>query len=334
MLVSVIATVRNERSSVERLLDSLLAQSRRPDEIVIADGASTDGTLAVLERYAQCHGVRVLSQPCNIAEGRNLGIRAASGTHIAVTDAGCLVDPDWLRELLARFDADEAVDVVAGNFRFETHNDFEQASVLGTFQPNRDATEAARYYPSSRSLAFKKSAWELAGGYPEWLYAAEDTLFNIRLRQVGCRFEFAQRAVVRWRPRETWAKLARQRVNFARGNGRVGIGTEGYMKNLSIHGSALALAVLAFVVPLAGLAALGVLAWHVRSHLWPQARAVTPVWSMRVRVMLVMEFVRLVSMVGFLQGRWDRLRDPRFIERQRQYMQVRSVRELEARGVA
>lgn len=333
--VSVIATVRNERATITAFVESLLGQSNRPDEILIVDGASTDGTLEILNDYAARHGVRVISRPCNIAQGRNLGIAAATGSHIAVTDAGCKVDADWLREILGCFSSQPDVDVVAGNFRFETHSSFEEAVVLATFPPNRDDTEGARYYPSSRSLAFTKAAWQRAGGYPEWLYAAEDTLFNIRMRQVGCRFVFCRSAIVRWRPRENWLALARQRINFARGNARVGIGTAGYLVNLRVHGLIAALLLGGTVLPPLALGALLVLAWHVRRHLWPQALRATegrPA-GLRVLTLTVMEFVRLVSMYGFLRGRWDRLRDASFVSNQQRYMGVRSVQELEARGV-
>ena len=335
MSVSVIATVRNEHSTIARLLDSLLTQSHKPDEILIVDGASTDGTLEILQDYAQRHGIRVISKACNIAEGRNMGIAAASGTYIAVTDAGCLVDADWLKELMICFATDESIDVVAGNFRFETRSQFEEAVVLATFQPNRDNTEAARFYPSSRSLALKKSAWVKAGGYPEWLYAAEDTLFNIRLRQIGCHFVFGQHAIVRWRPRETWSSLAKQRINFARGNGRVGIGTAGYVVNLKVHGAALVITMAGFWLPMLWLLAAAILFWHVRRHLWPQATLTTQGRAplMRYRVLAVMEFVRLVTMYGYLLGRWDRARDASFVANQRRYMVVGSVEELEAQGV-
>jgi glycosyltransferase involved in cell wall biosynthesis len=335
MRVSVIATVRNERATITAFVDSLLGQSLRPDEIVIVDGASTDGTLEVLEGYAEREGVRLISQPCNIAQGRNLGITAATGTHIAVTDAGCRVDPDWLREIVACFKTYPGTDVVAGNFRFETHSDFEEAVVLATFPPNRDDTDGARFFPSSRSVAFTKVAWERAGGYPEWLYAAEDTLFNIRLRQVGCQFVFCRSAIVRWRPRETWRALARQRINFARGNARVGIGTAGYLLNLRVHGLVMVLLLGGLLHWALLLAGVGLLGWHVRKHLWPQAARATRGRPPRLRYLtvLVMEFVRLVSMYGFLQGRWDRLRDSRFVANQQRYMGVRSVQELEAEGV-
>lgn len=328
---TIVATVRNEAVTIRAFVDSLLAQTRQPEEVLIVDGASTDGTREILESYAARGLLRVISQPCNIAQGRNLGIAAASGTHLAITDAGCRVDADWLARIADCFSAEPSPDVVAGNFRFETHTPFEHAVVLATFQPGREQSQTARYYPSSRSVAFTKAAWEKAGGYPEWLYAAEDTLFNIRLRQLGFRFAFCRDAIVRWRPRETWGALARQRINFSRGNARVGIGTAGYLTNLRIHGAIAALLVASlWFTPMIAVA-LGLFGRHVYLHLWPQAAAATAPdnWRIRLRVMAVMEFVRLVNLYGFLRGRWDRIHNPVFIEQQTRYMGVASVEDID-----
>lgn len=327
---SIIATVRNEVGGIRAFIDSLLEQSRKPDEIIIVDGASTDGTLEILKEYAERGLLRTISRPCNIAQGRNIGISAALSSHIAVTDAGCQVDSNWLAEMARCFDSAPAPDVVAGNFSFETHTPFEDAVVYATFQPNRSETETARYYPSSRSIAFTKSAWEKAGGYPEWLYAAEDTLFNIRLRQFGCRFVFCQNAVVRWRPRETWRSLAKQRLNFSRGNSRVGISTAGYLINLRLHGMIGAFLLAGFWFPTTIIAAIALFSWHIRKHLWPQITSITPPikWPMRLRVIAVMEFVRLVNLYGFLLGRWDRFTNRDYVRRQLEYMGVKSVDDL------
>ena len=83
------------------------------------------------------------------------------------------------------------------------------------------------------------------------------------------------------------------------------------------------------------LAAAGVLGWHARRHLWPQATSTTLGQAplMRYRVLAVMEFVRLVSMYGYMLGRWDRARDASFISNQRRYMGVASVDEIEPDGV-
>lgn len=318
---SIVATVRNERTTIDAFVDSLLQQTRKPDEIIIVDGCSTDGTLEALQSYEARGLIRVISRDCNIAQGRNIGIDAAESDVICVTDAGCRVDPQWLEHFMKCFAEHPDIEVAAGNFRFETHNDFERSVVLATFNPDRDNTPAARYFPSSRSLAFHKAAWARAGGYPEWLYAAEDTLFNIRLRQIGCRFAFCQDAIVRWRPRETWRALARQRLNFSRGNARVGIGLDGYRQNIRTHGIALAGLVVAPVFAPALLVSGFVLARHALRNLVPQARRATEgKRSLFWRTLAVMEYVRLVNIVGYLQGRRDRIRDPRFISEQRRYM--------------
>src|SRR5574341_779028 len=74
MKVSVIVTVLNEGPAIRRLLDSLAAQTRTPDEVVVVDGGSQDDTLTVLQAYAQ-EGrlpLRVLVEPdANISRGRN-----------------------------------------------------------------------------------------------------------------------------------------------------------------------------------------------------------------------------------------------------------------------
>ena len=76
--VTVIVTVRNESGSIDALLDSLLRGTRSPDEIVIADGGSTDGTVQRLgARAATEPRLRVLETPGNRSVGRNAAIRAA-----------------------------------------------------------------------------------------------------------------------------------------------------------------------------------------------------------------------------------------------------------------
>jgi glycosyltransferase involved in cell wall biosynthesis len=102
MQVSVVVTVYNERSNIRRLLASLAQQTRPPDEIVICDGGSTDGTADVIRGFVCAHGdnlppLRLLVEPgANISRGRNLAIAAAHGPIIAVTDSGVRLSAGWL----------------------------------------------------------------------------------------------------------------------------------------------------------------------------------------------------------------------------------------------
>ena len=326
--LSVIVTVRNEKAGIRGFVDSLLAQQLPPDEIVIVDGQSTDGTAEILREYAQAGKIKLVCEECNIAQGRNLGVRHARNELIAVTDAGCVVDRAWLKSIAECFASADRPDVVAGNYEFDARTSFEQACVLATDTPHRTTTDIARYHPSSRSVAFRKSAWAKVKGYPEWLYAAEDTLFNVRLRQLGCRFHFAKNAIVRWRPRQTWRALFRQFFNYARGNGRVGLSTSGYLLNIQYHAAVLLLLIAGLFWPLALIPAVLIFVGHVRQNLWDQAsqaRKSTGDRKMRWRVLAIMEAVRLAGIAGFIAGKLDRIRDPSFVRNQKAWMDVESL---------
>ena len=210
MQVSVIVTVYNEQASIERLLRSLAAQTRRPDEVVICDGGSQDSTVAIIRAFAtrfpeQLPNLRVLVEPgANISRGRNVAIRAAQGPIIAATDAGVRLEPTWLEQLVAPWAAGgEPPLAVAGFFVPDAEGVFPIA-MAATVLPLEDEIDPRTFLPSSRSVAFTKNAWAQAGGYPEWLDYCEDLLFDFALNaqrpELPTAFVWAPAARVHFRP--------------------------------------------------------------------------------------------------------------------------------------
>jgi glycosyltransferase involved in cell wall biosynthesis len=220
---AVIATVLNESGSIDDLLTSLAEQTRSPDQVVVVDGGSTDGTLERLLAWRGRLALEVMSLPgSNIAQGRNAAIRAAREDVIAVTDAGVRLSPAWLAELLAPFESESPPDVVSGFFRADWRSPFELA-MGATVLPERSEVDPARFLPSSRSVAFRKAAWEHVGGYPEWLDFCEDLVFDLRLKQLGFAFGWAPEALVHFRPRSSLSAFFRQYFLYARGDGKAGL---------------------------------------------------------------------------------------------------------------
>jgi len=216
---TVIVTVRNESGSVEPLLDSLFQGSRSPDEVVIADGGSTDDTVARLRARAAAEPrLRVLLTPGNRSVGRNAAIRAARHELIACTDAGVQVEATWLERILRPFQEEAATDVVAGFYRPIARTAFERAAGVVSAPAPRDV-DPNRFLPSTRSIAFRRAAWERAGGFDEALAHNEDTPFALALKAVGCRFVFAADAVVGWSPRGDLGTFYRQHRRFGLGDG-------------------------------------------------------------------------------------------------------------------
>ncbi len=219
-MISLIATVLNEGDNIASLLESICAQTRLPDDIVFVDGGSHDHTVAVLERYAQQLPVRVIVEPgCNISQGRNRAIAAAHGDIIAVTDAGVRLEPDWLEKLTQRLVENPTVQVAGGFFLADPQNAFE-AAMGATVLPLVEEIRAESFLPSHRSVAFRKTAWEEAGGYPEWLDFCEDLILDLKLKQVAPEFVFVPDAIVHFRPRRSLRAFFKQYYQYARGDGK------------------------------------------------------------------------------------------------------------------
>lgn len=209
MKVSLITTVKNEADNIEEFLQTILKQTRRPDEFVIRDAGSIDGTTSIIKKYTKKYKwiSLVIAPNTNIAQGRNLAIKRAKSEIIAVTDAGCRVDKNWLKSITKPF-ADNNVDIVSGVYKPLWKSEFQYYEGLVTCPDPKKLTTPSRM--SSRSLAFRKRCWEAVGGYPERYDIGEDTFFNLKLIEKGFKFAFARNAVVYWEMRKTWKSLFKQ----------------------------------------------------------------------------------------------------------------------------
>jgi len=317
--VSVILTVLNEGEGMAALLDALLSQTRPPDEIVVVDGGSRDATVATLEEFARRDGrIRFFVEPgVNIARGRNIAIARAAGEIIAVTDGGCRPAPQWLESLAAPLLEKANFGAVAGSFAVEWRSRFEYYSGLLCQPKDYEREETRLFY--GRSSAFRRSLWEVVGGYPEWLYTAEDTLFALRAKRLGFRVAYAPGGVVYWRPRPTLRKLAKMFFLYGRGNGRIDLGNmTGSLYWLRYHAILVVSLAVGVVFPiswLVSLAVAGYLYWIMALPVVREVRRQTTDRDREFYVPLIVFTRNLSSNLGYLFGRWDRRRDPSFRER-------------------
>ena len=245
--VSVICTVRNEAGSIDELVSGVLSGTRPPEEFVIADAGSTDGTRQRLAELAVDSRLRVLDVPGNRSRGRNAAISAARGPVIACIDGGCIPEPDWLERLVAPFAT--GARWVGGFYRPRGST---KAVCIGlTMIFVLEEARSSGFIPSARSMAFTKDVWQQAGGFPEHLEVSEDTAFDEALVAAGVPMNFAPDAVVGWLPPRTLHRQSRVLWAWSRSDGVAGIRTWGYKRSVQILG-------------LSGLAVLGLGVWDVR----------------------------------------------------------------------
>jgi glycosyltransferase involved in cell wall biosynthesis len=293
---SLIVTVLDEVDTIDDLLESVVRQTRPPDEVIVVDGGSIDGTWQALQTWRSRLPLQALqAHGANIARGRNTGIEAATGDVIAVTDAGVRLEPDWLEQLLARLNP--AVDVVGGFFRADPRSTFEQA-MGATVLPAIEDVDPDRFLPSSRSVLFRRSAWHTAGGYPAWLDYCEDLVFDLALKRAGCRFAFAPSAIAWFRPRGSLAAFFRQYYLYARGDGKANLWLARHLIRYLTYGAA------SWLLWRRGAAALlivlGGVVYSRRPYRRLQLRGLAP--AERVYAIGLVPIVRLVGDVAKMLG--------------------------------
>lgn len=225
MKVSVIVPVRDEEHSIRELLDSLLKQTRPPDEIVITDGGSVDATPQIIEEYIQKGApVRLIRAGAALpGRGRNLGAAAAQFEWLGFTDAGIRLENNWLETLVARAAQDNSIDIVYGSWEPVTDTFFKECAAIAYVPPPapRDGILARPRFIASTLL--RRAAWAKVNGFPEDLRSAEDLVFMDRLEAAGYRAVFEPRAQVHWNLRPTLLTTFKRFLVYSRNNIRAGL---------------------------------------------------------------------------------------------------------------
>jgi glycosyltransferase involved in cell wall biosynthesis len=225
MKISVVVPVRNEARTITALLDGLLAQTRPPDEIVVADNGSTDSTPAIVERYVKNRApVRLVRGGRGLpGRGRNRGVGAARHDWIAFIDAGTLPEADWLEQLAAQAEQNPHAEAVYGAFRPVTDTLFTECAAMAYLSPPQEVDGMLAHTRSTASLMLRKELWKKAGGFPEHLRSAEDLVFLGKIEAADARIARAPRAVVHWELQPNLFRTFLRFVQYSRHNIRAGL---------------------------------------------------------------------------------------------------------------
>lgn len=184
--ISVITGYYNRADAVEQSINSILQQDFENFEFIIFDDASTDDTLNKLRRFDDLR-IRLIAHPRNMGFVRGLihAVSIARGEFIAIHGSGDISHPSRLRRQLEVLEADPSVSLVGCYYRTIRVD----GSELKVHTPNADAVSLEKLLKgnvfSHGEVMFRKSHYEVVGGYrPEFKYCQDYDLW-VRMRQVG-----------------------------------------------------------------------------------------------------------------------------------------------------
>lgn len=210
-LITIGITAYNSETTIQRAVDSALAQTWKSLEIIIVNDASTDCTRSILEKLAAEHSsIHLISMTCNqgVAVARNKIVQAANGEFLAFFDdddesvphrierqyeriiayeqrwetdliichsARLQYWPDGTRRIEPTMGCDEQIQAPAG---------LRVAERILIGRPYKNAFGAC----ATCSQMARLSVYRRLGGFSEHLRRGEDTELNIRLARAGAHF--------------------------------------------------------------------------------------------------------------------------------------------------
>lgn len=228
MKISVAIPTFNEELSIQKTLNSLLSQTLKPCEIIIADGGSTDNTLKAIEQFDSRETpiivVDNLKKLCGA--GRNTAVLHAKTDMIAFVDSDNTAAKNWLEELSMPFDSDGSIEVVFGRFFPSPETQFERiidAVVFSGFaNPDTEIRTVKEIddmnTPCCSCMLIKKTVFEKIGGFPGWLRTSEDKLFFKKLLKSNSNIKYNPKAVIYHPTRKTTSALFRQYFSYGIGS--------------------------------------------------------------------------------------------------------------------
>lgn len=200
MRVSVITAVRNGQDTLEEAILSVRSQDYPGTEHVVIEGASTDGTMQIIDRYRQSISAFLSEPDSGIYDALNKGIRIASGDVIGVLHSDdVFADPKVVSAVAEAFRGGQ-VDVAYGDLLYVARNDLRR--VRRVWRSGHFDSRALRWgwMPPHPAVFVSRKHLEKVGGFDTSYRIAADYEWLLRvLRAPDTRCVYIPRTFVRMR---------------------------------------------------------------------------------------------------------------------------------------
>lgn len=209
-LVTVVITCYNYAHYLGDAIESALAQTHQPLEVIVVDDGSTDNTWEVAARYP----VRVVTQTNQgLSAATNAGVRASTGEFVVRLDADDVLYPTFVEETLAALEQYPRAALAHTDSEF-----FGTRTGRAPFKPF-DAEALAEGAMTTCCSLFRRSAWDAVGGldptmvlcedWDLWLTFAERNMPGVMVRKVLWGYRQHGPSMVN-RKKLTWSGLRRE----------------------------------------------------------------------------------------------------------------------------
>lgn len=212
MKISIITITFNSAQTIQRALKNVQEQTYPDIEHVLVDGASTDGTRAIIEAYAAAHSnVRWVSEKDEgIYNALNKGIRMATGDIIGFLHSDdVLYSSDSIEQIAAIFQQTDA-DVVYGDLQYCKGD-----KVIRQWKSNEFNPSALKYgwMPPHPTVYVRRKVYDQVGLFDEWFRISADYDMMLRIFKGGFATHYLPEVLVKMEVGGTSNKDTRARLS-------------------------------------------------------------------------------------------------------------------------
>lgn len=210
--VTILLTVKNSVSTIEECVNFLLRLNYKNYKIYVVDAFSTDGTYESLKKYGKM--IKLERWRGNPPTAYNHAIKKINTEFIAFTDADCVADKNWIKNLVLGFES-SAVGAVVGFCKTPRNVNFLQ-KLIGLELENR-FKNFPKYISRGPTMNICiRTALAKKFRFDERLDISYDTDFGYRLTENGKKIIYNPNAVIYHYHRASWRKLFKQQLIYGR----------------------------------------------------------------------------------------------------------------------
>lgn len=226
--VSIIVPFLNARDMILGCIESLLAQNYEGNiEIVLVDNNSSNGSLEEVERYLREKNVKSVKliprfSKKGVAAARNAGIKEIKGEILAFTDADCIAQRDWIKNLVKGY-TDKSIAAVAGGIQgYSPKNPIEKFSSVFTLKSPPKSGIFTQFnllcggFPTA-NFSVRHSVIEKIGLLDESIqFSGDDYDLCARIYKGSYKINYVPEALIYHRHRSTLSDFCKQALRFGR----------------------------------------------------------------------------------------------------------------------
>ena len=198
--ISIITSVYNNQETIAETIESVLSQTYDNIEYIVVDGASTDGTIEVIEQFSDKITTFASEPDAGIYDGLNRGLALATGDVVGFLHADDLfAEVDVIANVVKAFH-DEAVDAVYGDLVYVSQK--ETSKVIRYWKSSSFSRKKLEngWMPPHPTFYVKREVYQKYGNFDTHFKIAAD--YDIILRFLGkhtCSCSYISKTLVKMR---------------------------------------------------------------------------------------------------------------------------------------